>query len=154
MKAYHVNPSNYFGTNSAGAVTVGVCVQTVAMVNTIFAGPSNAFYDLDSIYGNVATNKTLNVLMKSVSSKLMLQNQYINSNFNVQIYNIISRRDLNNSTTIYDPTNTFTAGLTNEGAVPKEDVGVLPFSSRGLTQYFKICKVTHLIMSEGQTHVH
>ena len=48
----------------------------------------------------------LNVLMQSISSKLMLQNQS-NSNCKVQIYDIFSRRDLNNSTTIYDPTNAY-----------------------------------------------
>ena len=35
ISAYRVNPSNYFGTNGAGAVTAGVGVQTVATVNNL-----------------------------------------------------------------------------------------------------------------------
>ena len=44
--------------------------------------------------------------------------------------------------------------MTDEGAILMTQVGVLPFSCRLFTQYHKVCKVTHLIMSEGQTHVH
>ena len=47
-----------------------------------------------------------------------------------------------------------TNSLADEGIVTKEQVGVLPFSCHLFTQYHKICKVTHLVMAEGQTHVH
>ena len=45
--------------------------------------------------------------------------------------------------------------LADEGGnVLQSQVGVLPFSSRLFTMYHNICKVTHVIMAEGQTHVH
>ena len=72
----------------------------------------------------------------------------------VQIYDIIARRDQTTASTDFDPTNAFTNGLGDEGAYTSSHVGKLPFASKIFTQYFKICKVTHLIMSEGQTHVH
>ena len=36
----------------------------------------------------------------------------------------------------------------------KENAGVLRFLCRLFTQYFKIIKVTHILMAEGQTHEH
>ena len=87
------------------------------------------------------------------SAELYLQNQS-NSNIKVQIYDIIARRDQTVSSTCFDPTNAFTLGLADEDTYTPTNVGTLPFASRIFTQYFKVCKVTHLSMSEGQTHVH
>ena len=71
------------------------------------------------------------------------------------MYEIIARRDMTGGTTLYQPDLAMQQSLLDEGNyVTKEQVGVLPFACRVFTQYHKICKVTHLLMSEGQTHVH
>ena len=61
---------------------------------------------------------------------------------------------MNDAVASYDPTTAWTTGMTDEGSYAKENVGVLPFASRIFTNFFKIAKVTHVLMAEGQTHVH
>ena len=153
--AFKANATNYYSINGASPINIGVGVQAVTTVNCMYGAYGNTVAnDLQQLFSAVTGgNLTNRMFLQSVSCELYLQNQS-NSNIKVQIYDIIARRDQTVSSTCFDPTNAFTLGLADEGTYTPSNVGVLPFSSRIFTQYFKVCKVTHLLMSEGQTHVH
>ena len=44
--------------------------------------------------------------------------------------------------------------LADEGTYDNTNIGVVPFTSNLFTSFFKVCKVTHMLLAEGQTHVH
>ena len=157
MRGYAINPTQYYNSNLAGAITIGTGIQNISTVNCLFGCVANGIAtDIDTIFGIIAptTPKTSQVLFQSCSCELMLSNA-TNSNVKVQIYDIIARRDISGGTSNYLPDLAMQQSLADEGGtITKEQVGVLPFSCRVFTQFFKICKVTHLVMAEGQTHVH
>ena len=135
-------------------MTIGVGQQNVSTINCLYGCASNALsQDLDTQFGLISVSRSTQVMFQSCSCELMLSNA-TNSNVKVQIYDIIARRDISATTGNYLPDLAIQDSLADEGIVTKEQVGVLPFSCKIFTQYFKICKVTHLIMAEGQTHVH
>ena len=52
MRSYSVNPTQYYCTNSAGAITIGVGLQNVTTVNCIYGCVANAVSQaIDSIFG-------------------------------------------------------------------------------------------------------
>ena len=44
MRGYSVNPAQYYCTNSAGAITIGVGLQNISTVNCLYGCASNTIY--------------------------------------------------------------------------------------------------------------
>ena len=75
MRGYSVNPTQYYCSNSAGAITVGTGLQNISTVNCIYSFVANAVsQDLDTIFGFVGASHTSQLMLTSCSSELMLSN--------------------------------------------------------------------------------
>ena len=95
MHSFAINPSNYWSTNNSGVLN----------------NPSNADAPdllIGSIFSKFGAGHANKMLLQSVLSEVMLQNQ-TNCNVKVQLYDIICRRDMTAGTTYYDPNNAWIA---------------------------------------------
>lgn len=110
--------------------------------------------DLQLIFNLVTGGNTSNkMLYMDCSSEIMFTNDK-RSLVKFAIYDIVARRD----STVGPPTDAFSDGLTDTqssaGQTSFSRIGALPFSSPRFTQYFKVLKVSHGMLTEGQTHCH
>lgn len=146
--------SNYYVTNASFRLTTGgTGVQAVTSYSLLTGGVVGGTGDLPYIYNKVTgTNtgyKTTRVFFESVSAKYMMTNQDL-TNANVTLYDVICRRDTNNS-----PDYEWSAGITEENATYNAAVvGCTPFSSSLLCSHYKVLKTSKLVLSPGQTHTH
>lgn len=141
---------NYQVYNAAARMTAAVGVQTASTVNYLFNDT-----DVTAILANINAVKTVKALFMSVTSELMLTNQDL-GNVKIIIYDIIARRDAPSGSNVTDPTAAWQHSYADEGASNANwnVIGTTPFSSQLLTNYFKVLKATHVILAQGQSHVH
>lgn len=141
---------NFYQSNSAGRITQTAGLQAVWDAFTIYS-PS-IIQTIGAI--NSANHANRNVHL-SASSELMLTNQD-QANVRIAIYDIVARRDNSSASTVDGPTDAFKNGLADQGgsASSYQVVGTTPFASSEFTSYFKVLKITHVILGAGQTHSH
>lgn len=140
----------YYVKNGAGRTTSTVGVQQsntpLVMFNTA---------DLETMFGIQGAGKTEKMLFESCSAELQITNQDL-ATCRITLYDIIQRRD-GNATNVSDPNSAWQnsygdmlGGSNSNCTIP----GVTPFSSDLFVQYFKVLKATHLMLAQGQVHVH
>lgn len=141
---------NYYTINGASRITSSVGQQQANTLNTIFG-----YNDVYAISQKIAINQTNKFLLQSCSSELIMTNQDA-GNVNVTIYDILARRDLSTSANIAFPDVAWARSYGDEGAVDANwnIPGATPFSADLFTQYFKVVKITHITMGQGQCHTH
>lgn len=148
--SYRAMAKNYQQICNSARVTGNVGVQTSAVLLTMFSQS-----DLNTINGHLnAGNKTNRILYDSCSANVHFTNQD-QGNVIFEIYDVIARRDLS-SANVADPVTAWGNSYADEGGsnTDKNLVGTTPFSSDLFTQYFRVKKITHVILSQGQSHQH
>lgn len=140
---------NYKVINGAGRITATSGLQA--------AETHGYYYDkatLDVIRALISTSDTLRFLVKSVSAEIEYTNQ-CKGNVRLKIYDVVARRDLNtasNST----PANAWANNYAQEGGNNSDYkiVGTTPFSNSMFTKFYKVRKITNVLLAQGQTHCH
>jgi hypothetical protein len=94
------------------------------------------------------------ILCSGVRAEMVLTNA-ANTSARITIYDIISRKDLN-SGTITSPSFAWKQGVDDEGGsgTNYQIPGCTPFNSKSFTEFFKIKKVSHVLLGQGATHIH
>nr|WAE42969.1 MAG: capsid protein [Cressdnaviricota sp.] len=140
---------NYFATNGAGRKTATVGNQQAFDDLHMFDAT-----DVGLITAKITANKTNRFYLLSCSAELLMTNQEL-SNCRYTIYDIIARRDINAAAND-SPGTAWATSYADEGGSNSDYqiVGSTPFSSDLFTQFFKVIKVTHGVLAQGQTHCH
>nr|WAE42574.1 MAG: capsid protein [Cressdnaviricota sp.] len=107
--------------------------------------------------------RTDRILLKKVNAELSLANS-TNMTCRVELYDVIARRDiypftsLSSTQIVPTPTLAFAYGLQNElqtsSNTANQNVGTTPFDSQLFCKFWKIQKITHVILAPGQVHMH
>lgn len=147
---YKALAKNYVGVNTAQRITAGIGLQNAYTVMPMFNSG-----DVASISSKVANNNTNKIFLSSCSAEVMLTNQEL-ANVRIYIYDIIARRDSQSNVNTQNPDTAWKNSYADEGGANSNYsiVGSTPYSSDLFTQYFKVLKVTHLTLSQGQSHTH
>lgn len=141
---------NYLQLNGSSRLAGSVGVQTPYVLVNMFTQS-----DLNTINGRLNSgNKTNRILYHSVSASAYITNQD-QGNVIFEIYDCIARRDLA-AANVADPVTAWENSYVDQGGANTDYkfVGTTPFSSDLFTQYFKVCKITHVILGQGQMHQH
>jgi hypothetical protein len=109
--------------------------------------------------GGTGARDSFKYFLKRVSGFSIYTNQS-NANCNLKLYDVVSRKDCPSSGTYSDPAaawyngmgDTVTTGSTS--SVTSNNLGCTPFQSPEFCAYYKIKKVTSVILSAGQSHHH
>nr|WAE42139.1 MAG: capsid protein [Cressdnaviricota sp.] len=142
-------PKNYYVTNNSGRL-----VQTPGLQAIYCMSIANKT-DINLISQKINTSQVNRFLMQQCSSEFVFTNQDA-GNCRVWLYDIVARRDLATNANLVTPQAAFQNSLADEGgananwSIP----GTTPFSSDLFTQYFKVCKITNIVMAQGQSHTH
>nr|WAE42454.1 MAG: capsid protein [Cressdnaviricota sp.] len=150
MRAVYKNcAKNYQVINNSGRLTANSGSQSFNGILTMFSTA-----DLTGFSTNISANKTNKFLAMNCSAELMLSNQD-EGNCRIVLYDVICRRDITQSN-ISDPANAFKNSLADEGGSNANwsSVGTTPFASDLFTQFYKVLKITHIILGAGQFHTH
>lgn len=97
------------------------------------------------------TNPTLRLNYESCSSELTFTNM-TDANIRVTLFDIVARRDSSDK-----PETNLTGAVTAEqdpGSEGSYSYPFSPFTVDSFTQFFKVLKMTHIVLATGQTHVH
>lgn len=145
---------NYYVNNGSVRLTGGVGVQSMYSPLIMFN-----YTDINAINTRIAGSipNVNRYMLYSCSAELLLTNQDL-GNVRLTLYDIIARRDMDSSHSgqLTAPDYAWGNSYSDEGASNSDNlvIGSTPFSSDLFTQYFKVLKITHLDMSQGQTHTH
>lgn len=140
---------NYKVYNSTSRVASAVGAQAVDTLTSLYN-----VTEVNAQLTAITANKTQKILLQSVTAVLEITNQTL-SNVRVMLYDIIARRDLS-AANVANPDVAWRNSYADEGGANANwaVVGTTPFSSDLFTQYFKVLKVTHLSLGQGQLHSH
>nr|WAE42490.1 MAG: capsid protein [Cressdnaviricota sp.] len=140
--------NNSYVFNNYGRVSANIGFQNYFVPFSLYGT-----FDLASIRNTVGSNQSTTMWQNNVSASVLIKNQ-VEDTCKVDIYDIIARRDCDN--TNYLPTNAWTNGMTMASAAAASStyVGCTPFASPLFTQLFVVKKITHLLLGEGQQHEH
>jgi len=141
--------NNYLVNNNAVRLNASVGSQNNNTVNNMFNQT-----DLALISSKISSNNTQKFICKSCSAETMITNQDV-GNVRIYIYDIIARRDLTSSG-VSNPSNAWNNSYTDEGGsgTSNQIVGTTPFSGDTFTQFYRVVKITHCTLAQGQTHTH
>jgi len=143
--------SNFSYVNSSTRLTAGSGVQGYKTMSQTY----NAT-DLATLFQS--TNNTCRTIIESVTENNLYRNQSNNDCF-LTIYDVIARRDLSSVSGLaqdYLPDGAWFSGAPDTGMLSSQtfDVGATPFAVPKFTQYFKVVKVSHIILPAGGCHNH
>nr|WAE42482.1 MAG: capsid protein [Cressdnaviricota sp.] len=140
---------NYQSLNGSARVTSVVGQQNVATQLAMYTTT-----DLTTMATNVSANATQKVIHLSVSAEVMITNQDV-GNCVLTLYDIIARRDLT-TTAVNNPGQAWASSYSDEGGsnTDYQIIGATPFSSDLFTQFFKVLKITHVFLGQGESHSH
>lgn len=147
---YKAIAKNYKQLNGATRLAGSVGVQTPSVLLTMFNQT-----DLNSINSQLNSgNHTNRILYDSCSANIYLTNQD-QGTVMFELYDCIARRDLSTSN-VADPVTAWQNSYADENGANTDYkfVGATPFSSDLFTQFFRVKKITHVILSQGQVHQH
>lgn len=157
----HANNTLFW--NDSVRVTSNAGCQSIQTYGNFTCGTWSATQSTDNdlayiqyVVGGDATttgpNRTVRFLLKSVKSSFKMTNQD-NSNTEVIIYDILTRRDSNIgvNTAFVDGINQQATGAYTTANLPP---GVSPWDSQEFNAYYRIAKKTRIILGAGQSHTH
>lgn len=155
--------------------------QTVAGVPAFYSGSAKryallTYWDTQMMWNNLELDEPLpglNAPTSIIDRRLYLDHikcvyrfkSACNMDQTITIYNVVNRRDVQDSTSVHNPVADWTQGLANQVpsgvTAPAQSLipplsfpGETPFRSSLFTQNFKIAKVTKFVMGAGQEHDH
>jgi hypothetical protein len=108
--------------------------------------------------GGSGSRDSYKYLLKDVTGFTIYTNQS-NGNVNLKLYDVICRKDLGSGSAV-DPSSAWYNGITDNvttgtvSSVSSTNLGATPFMSPLFCQYFKVLKVTSIILAAGQSHHH
>jgi len=138
--------SNFVYANGAQRLTSAIGVQAVSLL-------SNTYLNTDILNQFSSTNLTCKTIIESCTENSIIRNQNNNDCYLI-LYDVVARRDQYQGSES-SPFQTWFNGNFDAGASGMiYQVGTTPFSSPQFTQYFKVVKVTHIILPAGGTHEH
>jgi hypothetical protein len=140
---------NYVALNNAQRISVAVGLQGANTLLTMF-GPA----DMNTILTTISSNKTNRAVVMSCSAEIMLTNMDL-APARVTLYDVIARRDIPSSS-LNLPDVAWKVGYADEGGSNSNYsiIGTTPFSNDTFVQFYKVLKITNIVMSQGQTHFH
>lgn len=126
----------------------------VQSVNGITFYSSDVINTLFTAFQQKSSYNAQKLIMLGMNAEIDFTNQNSN-NMRFAIYDIVARRD-SSQVNVLDPTKAWKQGLVDMGGGANDylSVGALPTASPIFTQFWKITKVTHGILSAGQSHAH
>jgi len=107
---------------------------------------------METASAGAATSVPTKYFLKVGKYVLRLRNQ-ANTNCRMSIYDIVTKRNTV-STTLDNPSEVWTKGMTDFGALTKETIGMTPYRSPEFNQYFGVNRVTTISLEPGQQHDH
>ena len=143
--------SNFTYLNSSNRATA-----TIGTQSSIIAGQAYTAADINSIQTSGSSNKTFKTLLESCTMKTIYRNQANNDAY-LTLYDVVARRDMSPSDTNYNnPIAAWYNGITDTGTTSTmtSQVGATPFDCPKFCQFYKVVKVTHIILPAGGTHEH
>lgn len=151
IQTYRALAPRYFVLNSAERLAANAGRQLVHNLFSLFSSSDMGQLFSDS---GITLGATARVLMAGASAEIMITNQD-QGNVRIVLYDIIQRRD-GDHTEVDTPAAAWTNSYGDEGGADTDVnfVGSTPFSSDLFVRYFKVLKMTHILLSQGQTHVH
>jgi len=123
--------------------------------NQYYLTMSSSFNATDLASMFQSTNATCRTLVESVTQNDLYRNQSNNDCF-LTIYDVVARRDMSSVTGHYTPNNAWYFGATDTGMTSLQTFipGATPFAVPEFVQYFKVVKVSHIILPAGGCHNH
>ncbi len=143
---------NFSYVNNPGRLTSAIGFQGVAQTSSIWSAADMAAL----IYSSTTIGRTQRMLLESCTSSTIYRNQSNNDAY-LTLYDVVSRRDINTADANKDPVVCWYNGLTDtgiSGTLMQVQVGNTPFSSPKFCQFYKVLRVTHIILPAGGTHDH
>lgn len=141
---------NFQVYNGSGRAGAAVGLQDVQVPLTMFNST-----DVQALLTNIQTNwKNTRAVLMSCSAEVLLTNQDI-GNARITLYDIVARRDLAASN-VSDPSTAWGHSYGDQTASNSNSnlLGSTPFSADLFTQFFKVLKITHITLGQGQSHTH
>ena len=144
----------YFVTNNASRFTGGIGQQQFSQPVVMFS--PTALTTMQSILpgGSGAGGASQKFMVMKCSSELSISNCTL-GNTRLILYDIVARRDLQSG--VLSPLAAITSGFLDVFDGASSDyttLGYTPFQNPRFTEFFKIVKMTHVILSQGQVHIH
>lgn len=139
---------NYQTYNGTARYTAAVGVQDIQNPLSMFGQA-----DVQALLTNFAVSyKDSRALLMSCSAELMITNQDV-GNARITLYDVVCRRDCN-YTNNSSPSNAWLHSYADQGATNTVYIGATPFSAELFTQFYKVVKITHIVLGQGQCHTH
>ena len=142
---------NFSYVNSAGRLTTGYGNQGATQTSSIFSSTDMA----NLIYSSTTIGKTQRMLLESCTSSTIYRNQSNNDAY-LTLYDIVARRDMNSADANKDPVTCWVNGVIDTGVAASmvNQVNSTPFQAPKFCQFYKVLRVTHIILPAGGTHDH
>ena len=141
---------NYYVYNEAGRLTSAVGQQNFNNIVTTFENTT-----LNNISISISSSLTQRLILMSATVETLFTNVGLGT-ARVILYDIIVRKDLvtTASSTPASTLKNFYGDETGGSNVNYLVPGITPFSNDTFTQFYKVLKMTHIDLAQGQTHVH
>ena len=151
FKILKTAPRFVYSSSFSGRAVANVSNQSVSTIADIYA-----VTDVANMLSSVpSTGKANNIYLQKATIRARFTNQD-KGNAELQLYDIVARRDANDSSVNY-PDTAFKNGmsdLTFGTTSSYTDVNTYPYDSPAFTKYFKVLKCTKFILAAGQSHTH
>lgn len=148
--------SQTYNSTTAGRLTSGLGRQNQVIVGGYWESQFNDMAGMvaqANALGSLASVKNWRLYCQSLTAKIMLTNQ-TNDVCHCTIYDCYIRRDSAN-TSYNRPDVAWTSGSTDQNqAVFQNQIGAQPFAISAFTEYFKVTKITDVMIHTGGHHVH
>jgi len=150
-------PSFFYTQCGTQRITAGVGKQTAQDVLTVLgtADMHNLQIQTETQSPNTTYAVTeQNIFVDSVIGELLFTNQTLGP-CHMQIFDVVSRRDIDNSS-YDDPVSCINTGIGHDigNTVDITQFGVTPFQSQLFTTNFKVMKITDVMLTQGAVHQH
>lgn len=146
---YKQTAKRFVSGDNSGTISTYAGQQIFQSVLSLFdrTTVNNLLTDL-----NLSNQQTCKVNFESCSAEVTLSN-LTNTNLRVVLYDIVPRRDVDFASY---PESSFDQGivLENETVDTSSAYPFNPLTCTVFTQYWRIRKVTHILMAQGTTHTH
>lgn len=140
---------NYVADNGAGRLTAPVGKQSATNILQMLTST-----DLSTVSGYITALKTQKFYLDRVNADIQLTNQDL-GNVKITLYDCIARRD-SSAANLASPAAAWANSYADEAGsnTDYQIIGATPFSADLFVKFFKVCKVTHIVLGAGQGHVH
>lgn len=153
-KLYASTSKQYYARDSSTQLSATPGRQNFKVVQVMFDKTDLGY--LKNTLNEGSSQATAKACYESCTAEIMLSN-LTNTNLRVVIYDVVSRRD-RYSNVLPTIESEFDAAIFEENdTTGTTTCTALPFNiftADRFTQFFKVLKMTHILMAEGQTHSH